>query len=74
MTTLTLADLSAPGALPPTLPFEDAYRTLGYGRTAAYAEARAGRFPVPILGGPGKWRCPTATVLRVLGIDPEVAE
>jgi len=65
----TLADFADPDALPPTLSFEQTYRALGYGRTVAYAEARAGRFPVPILGGPGKWRCPTASLLRRLGLS-----
>ncbi len=64
---LTLADLVHPEALPGTLSFEVTYKTCGYGRTAAYAAARAGDFPVPILGGPGKWRCPTLAVLKLLG-------
>jgi hypothetical protein len=66
---LTMGDLANPELLPPTLSFEATYTALGYHRTSAYAAARANRFPVPIIGapGPGKWRCPTAAVLKLLG-------
>jgi len=66
---LTVADLADPDHLPPTLSFEVAYTALGYRRSSAYAATRAGTFPVPVLGapGPGKWRCPTLAVLKVLG-------
>ncbi len=67
---LTLVDLLAdPESLPPTLSFEETYTTLGMGRTAAYSAAKAGTFPVPIIGapGPGKWRCPTLALLKLLG-------
>lgn len=66
---LTLADIGDPGALAPTLSFEETYETLGMGRTAAYTAARAGEFPIPIIGGPGKWRCPTLAVLKLLGAE-----
>jgi predicted DNA-binding transcriptional regulator AlpA len=64
---LTLADLANPEALAPTLSFEETYSSLGMGRSAAYAAVKAGEFPIPIIGGPGKWRCPTLAVLKLLG-------
>ena len=30
-------------------------KTLGYGRSGAYAAVKSRTFPVPIIGGPGKW-------------------
>jgi hypothetical protein len=65
---LTVADLEDARNLPPVLPFEVATKTLGYGRSGAYAAVRAGTFPVPILGGPGKWSCPTLALLKLLGV------
>jgi hypothetical protein len=57
---------------PPTIPFLDGARLLGYRRTAAYEAARSGHFPVPVIKlGPGRWVIPTAALLQLLdGHDP----
>jgi len=65
---LTIADLENVQNLPPVLPFEVAAKTLGYGRSGSYAAVKAGTFPLPIIGGPGKWSCPTLALLKLLGV------
>ncbi|WP_153036871.1 helix-turn-helix domain-containing protein [Amycolatopsis sp. YIM 10] len=47
-----------------------AARALGIGRTTAYALAREGGFPCPVLRVGGEYRVPTAGLLRLLEIEP----
>ncbi len=45
---------------------------LGMGRTSAYDLARRGDFPVPVIKVTRRrWVVPTATLLRLLGYEPE---
>jgi hypothetical protein len=50
---------------------EEARRWLGIGRTTAYALARAEKFPCRIFKVGGRYRVPTADLLRLLGLIPE---
>jgi hypothetical protein len=63
---LTLGKIAA---LPAMLDLLTAARALGIGRTTAYALARAGEFPCPVLRVAGSYRVPTAGVLCVLRMD-----
>jgi hypothetical protein len=65
---MTLDELGARD-LPATLPFASAAATLGFGRTAAYAAKREGRFPVPVIELGHRWVVPTAPLLELLGLS-----
>ena len=45
-----------------------AAKAFDMGRSAAYASARAGKFPVAVIACGGKLRVPTAELRRVLGL------
>jgi len=66
---LSLAEVAA---LPAVVDLTTAARALGIRRTAAYALARGGSFPCPVLRVGGSYRIPTAGLLRVLGFDPSI--
>ncbi|WP_275295100.1 DNA-binding protein [Amycolatopsis sp. La24] len=63
---LTLSEVEA---LPAIVDLETARRALGIGRTTAYALARAGSFPCPVVRVGAAYRIPTVGLLRLLGID-----
>lgn len=67
---LTRAELLA---LPVTVDVGTAARALGLGRSTAYELARCGEFPYRVLRIRSTYRVPTAELLRVLGIEPEVS-
>jgi hypothetical protein len=54
--------------LPVMVDLLTAARVLGIGRTTAYALARAGDFPCPVVRVGGAYRVPTAGLLGVLGL------
>ena len=56
------------GSLPPVLDLPTAAQLLGIGRTAAYALARRGEFPAPVLRIGKLYRVPAAGLLEVLGL------
>jgi predicted DNA-binding transcriptional regulator AlpA len=56
------------GSLPPVLDLPTAAQLLGIGRTAAYALARRGAFPAPVLRIGKLYRVPAAGLLEVLGL------
>lgn len=64
---LTLAEVAV---LPAVVDLMTAARALGIGRTTAYALARGGQFPCPVLRVGGEYRVPTVGLLRMLGVDP----
>ena len=55
--------------LPTVLDLMTAARVLGIGRTTAYALARDGGFPCPVIRVGGAYRVPTAGLLQVLGLS-----
>lgn len=55
--------------LPAMVDVATAGRALGFGRTKAYALARAGGFPCRIVRTGETYRVPTPEILAVLGID-----
>lgn len=55
-------------ALPAVVDIVTAGRAVGIGRTTAYALARAGTFPCPVLRVGGSYRVATAELLSLLGI------
>lgn len=55
--------------LPVVVDLLTAARVLGVGRTTAYALARAGEFPCPVIRVGGGYRVPTVGLLRLLGVD-----
>lgn len=61
----TLDDI---GSLPPVLDLPTAAQLLGIGRTAAYALARRGAFPAPVLRIGKLYRVPAASLLEILGL------
>ncbi|PKV90278.1 MULTISPECIES: helix-turn-helix domain-containing protein [Amycolatopsis] len=63
---LTLGEVAA---LPAVVDLMTAARALRIGRTTAYALARDGGFPCPVLRVGGEYRVPTAGLRRVLGLD-----
>jgi len=63
-----LCTLDDVGSLPPVLDLPTAAQMLGIGRTAAYALARRGAFPAPVLRIGKLYRVPTAGLLEVLGL------
>jgi hypothetical protein len=64
---LTFDDIAT---LPVTVDLMTAGRALGVRRTTAYAMARAGGFPCPVIRVGGVYRVPTAGLLRLLGLVP----
>jgi hypothetical protein len=58
-------------ALPVTFDIEVAGRAWAMGRTKAYALARSGAFPCPILRVGHAYRVTRADLFRALGIDPD---
>ncbi|RJQ75943.1 MerR family transcriptional regulator [Amycolatopsis panacis] len=64
---MTAAEVAA---LPAVVDLMTAARALRIGRTSAYALARNGDFPCPVLRAGTGWRVPTAGLLRVLGLEP----
>ncbi|WP_410675329.1 helix-turn-helix domain-containing protein [Amycolatopsis sp. cmx-4-68] len=66
---MTTADVEA---LPAVVDLMTAAQALRIGRTTAYALAREGEFPCPVLRVGGEYRVPTAGLLRVLGLDPSI--
>ncbi|NBH07738.1 helix-turn-helix domain-containing protein [Amycolatopsis sp. SID8362] len=60
--------LSEVAALPAVVDLMTAARALRIKRTTAYALARGGSFPCPVLRVGGAYRVPTAGLLRVLGL------
>lgn len=54
--------------LPPVLDLPEAARLLRIGRTSAYAMAKSGQFPVPVLRAGKLYRVPTAGLLELLGL------
>lgn len=67
---LTFNDVAA---LPVTIDLLTAARALGVSRTTAYAMARTGTFPCPVIRVGGAYRVPTAGLLRLLGLVPTQA-
>jgi hypothetical protein len=58
-----------------TLDLPEAARLLRIGRTSAYALAKCGQFPVPVLRAGKLYRVPTAGLLELLGLAvPPLAE
>jgi Helix-turn-helix domain len=47
-------------------------RVLGIGRTTAYALARSGEFPCPVVRVGGAYKVPTSGLLRLLGLSDGV--
>lgn len=63
---MTMAEIAE---LPTVLDLITAARALRIGRTTAYALARDGEFPCPVVRVGGTYRVPTAGLLRVLGLS-----
>ncbi|WP_409463276.1 DNA-binding protein [Amycolatopsis sp. GA6-003] len=64
---MTVAEVAA---LPAVVDLMTAARALRIGRATAYALARTGAFPCPVLRAGTGWRVPTVGLLRVLGLEP----
>ncbi|MGW4527728.1 DNA-binding protein [Amycolatopsis sp. NPDC004378] len=62
---MTLAEVAT---LPAVVDLMTAARALSIKRTTAYALARGGSFPCPVLRVGGAYRVPTVGLLRVLGL------
>lgn len=56
--------------LPTVVDLLTAARALGIGRTTAYALARSGEFPCPVLRVAGTYRVPTMGLVRALQVTP----
>ncbi|HWD00847.1 MAG TPA: DNA-binding protein [Amycolatopsis sp.] len=67
---MTVAEVAA---LPAVVDLMTAARALRIGRTTAYALARDGGFPCPVLRAGGGYRVPTVGLLRALGLEPPTA-
>lgn len=63
---MTLAEAAA---LPTVVDLMTAARALRIGRTTAYALARDGGFPCPVLRAGGEYRVPVVGLRRALGLD-----
>ena len=55
-------------ALPVSVDLTTAAQAFGMGRTWAYAAAKAGSFPCPVIPVGGRYRVNRADLLRVLGV------
>lgn len=62
---MTLAEVAA---LPAVVDLMTAARALGIKRTTAYALARGGSFPCPVVRVGKAYRVPAAGLLRLLGL------
>lgn len=71
MTGFTRAEVLA---LPAALDVETAARVFGVGLTTARDLVRRGQWPSPVLRVGRQYRIPTAPLLEVLGIAPDVRE
>ncbi len=60
-------------ALPAVVDVSTAAQALGLGKTAAYELIRCGQWPTPVLRLGKSIRIPTAPLLALLGLPPEVA-
>lgn len=60
-------------ALPTAVDVVTAGLALGIARTKAYALAKAGEFPVPVMRVGNRYRVSTTHLLKVLGVDIERA-
>lgn len=72
MTAITPWTLEDVRNLPPVLDLPEAARLLRIGRTSAYALAKCGQFPVPVLRAGKLYRVPTAGLLELLGLTVPV--
>ncbi|MBB2502995.1 helix-turn-helix domain-containing protein [Amycolatopsis echigonensis] len=63
---MTVAEVAA---LPAVVDLMTAARALRIGRTTAYALARTGDFPCPVLRVGGEYRVPVVGLRRALGLD-----
>jgi predicted DNA-binding transcriptional regulator AlpA len=61
-------------ALPVVVDLVTAGSVCGMGRSAAYEQARAGTFPVPVLRIGCRYRVVTAHIVNLLGLDPAIGE
>lgn len=68
-----LSEAARRGTLPVTMSVPDAGRLFGYGRAGAYAAAKDGRFPLPVISLGRRMVVATADVLRLLHIDEHAA-
>lgn len=59
-------------ALPAAVPLDVAARALTVGRTKAHEMARSGTWPTKLLRLGSVYRIPTAELLRLLGISPDM--
>ncbi|MFJ1588817.1 helix-turn-helix domain-containing protein [Kitasatospora albolonga] len=57
--------------LPVAVDLRTAARALGVHSTTAYRLIRRGQFPCPVLRLGGRYRVPTAELMRVLGIEEQ---
>ena len=60
-------------ALPAVVDVPTAAAVLAIGRTAAYELVRSGRWPTPIVRLGHRIRVPTAPLLTLLGVSPDLA-
>jgi predicted DNA-binding transcriptional regulator AlpA len=68
MTAATRWTMESIRNLPPVLDLPEAARLLRIGRTSAYALAKRGQFPVPVVRAGKLYRVPTAGLLELLGL------
>ena len=61
-------------ALPAAVDLTTAARALGLGRTKAQELARSGQWPTPLLRLGAQYRVPTAALLRLLEVTPDMTE
>ncbi len=64
---MTIAELTEPGSLPPTISVEHAGRLLGLSRRSAYRAVERGELPVLRFGR--RLVVPTAKLLALLGVE-----
>ena len=61
-------------ALPAAVDLTTAARALNLGRTKAQELARSGQWPTPLLRLGAQYRVPTAALLRLLQVTPDLTE
>lgn len=61
-------------ALPAAVDLTTAARALGIGRTKSQELARSGQWPTPLLRLGAQYRVPTAALLRLLEVTPDMTE
>jgi len=59
-------------ALPPVVSISTAAEVLGLGRSAAYELVRSGQWPTPILRLGRLIKVPTAPLIALVGITPQI--